>query len=118
MDQFGDQAQRPIYTCVRCNTLVPPENDTFEVMTEWLNFKFSDGSQAEPFCAHYHFLPVYDGDKKICSGSKSTAQYIEGQPRDDRGDSEDAESESDYQRNVQRMREAYKRVQVKFATRT
>lgn len=117
MDQLGDQAQRPIYTCCRCSTIVPPENDLFEVMCEWFDTKYGLKG-AEPFDTHRHFLPVFDGVKKICEGSKSNAQYIEGQPRDDRGDPEDAETDAQHEENAKPFREAYRRVQEKFATRT
>lgn len=117
MDQLEDQTQRPAYTCFRCKTIVPPTNDLFEVMSEWFYTKWGIEG-ATPFCTHQHFLPIFDGDKKICQGSKSNAQYIEGQPRDDRVKPENAETDAKHEENAKSFREAYKRVQEKFATRT
>ena len=118
MDQSGENAaSRPRYICNRCNTEVEPINDLFEVMSEWFVVKYGLGGT--PFCTHSHFLPVYQEGRKICPGSRSNNQYIEGQPRDDRLKGiihpDDEQTDSEHERNAQPMREAYRRVQQKFA---
>jgi hypothetical protein len=117
MDQSGENTLRPRYACTRCNTLVEPTNDLFEVMREW--FIVMNRGAGDPFCTHSHFLPVYQDGRKICPGSRSNAQYIEGQPRDDRLKGivhpDDEPTDSEHERNAKPMREAYSRVQKKFA---
>lgn len=66
--------------CDKCGREVPRDNDaTFHaaIMTGDPLFSL--------MCVARHLLPVLEGDVKICEGSPSRAQYLEGQPRDERG---------------------------------
>jgi hypothetical protein len=65
-------------TCDKCKTNVPANNDAGV---------FDTILTANPFfmlMVSRHLLPVFDGEKMICSGSPSRGQYMEGQPRDQR----------------------------------
>ena len=66
--------------CDKCKTDVPVNNDAsiFDAILT--------GNPIFAFAMSRHLLPVFDGDEMVCSGSPSRAQYIEGQPRDPRGE--------------------------------
>ena len=65
--------------CDKCKTDVPVNNDAsiFDALLH--------NSSIRAFALSRHLLPVFDGEEMVCSGSPSRAQYIEGQPRDERG---------------------------------
>ena len=55
-----------------------------------------------------HFLPVFDNDgEKVCAGSPSRAQFIEGQPRDSRGFGYPRELEGKFRKAYQKTQELY-----------
>lgn len=56
-----------------------------------------------------HFLPVYRHGRRVCSGSPSRAQYIEGQPRDTRGYTYRKEDERVWRRAYRRVKRRHKR---------
>lgn len=64
--------------CDKCKTDVPVTNDAtiFDAILT--------GNPFYGLAISRHLLPVFDGETMICSGSPSRAQYIEGQPRDER----------------------------------
>lgn len=84
--------------CDKCGKPVPPENDATIVQAYLAN----DGMHILFFGAR-HFLPTED-----CAGSPSRAQYIEGQPRDERGFEYDPEMEA-------KWRKAYEQVKADAA---
>jgi hypothetical protein len=105
-----------------------PQDDVYEILREFYDIvsqsddkatrKLLYGNTPEEklsFQGHYHFLPVYDGEKQVCTGSTSRMQYLEGQPMVGGPDLEPTFYD---EREQGPTREAYKRVQEKFATRT
>jgi hypothetical protein len=66
--------------CDKCRIPVPPRNDA-----SLLEAILTDPMVALVFPSR-HLLPVVVGGEQICEGSPSRAQYLEGQPRDSRGD--------------------------------
>lgn len=89
--------------CDRCGLEVPPENDSI-LFSETRRLLMKYGltvpevqvpradliAVAEVLRTHRtrHLLPVIDGGTVVCGGSPSRAQYLEGQPRDTRPESE------------------------------
>jgi hypothetical protein len=65
--------------CNKCGELVPPHNDI-----RWLE-AIRSGNAMFLFFKARHCLPVIRDGVVACPGSPSRAQYLEGQPRDDRG---------------------------------
>ncbi|MGV9001938.1 MAG: hypothetical protein ACOH18_03195 [Candidatus Saccharimonadaceae bacterium] len=67
-------------TCDKCGTPVDITNDVtvLEAILTRNNFFLLAFAR--------HLLPVVEGDRVICEGSPSRAQYLEGQPRDTRSD--------------------------------
>ena len=67
--------------CDKCGELVPADNDMTLVIAK------IPGREFIPAIWYArHFLPVRGDDGTLlCEGSPSRAQYIEGQPRDERG---------------------------------
>lgn len=67
--------------CDKCNTPVDPRNDA-TIIEAILSGCALIGFASQP----RHFLPVKDkAGHIVCEGSPSRAQYIEGQPKDERG---------------------------------
>lgn len=102
---------KPLPRCFKCNEEVPPENNTrkldcilFLLFLERIGCAVADIEGAlrsdtafldyEWYWARYsalrlttgvcHILPVKEGERVICVGSPSRAQYLEGQPCDPR----------------------------------
>ena len=61
--------------CDKCGKEVPPENDATIIEAYAFNSPLTILA-----CQSRHFLATED-----CEGSPSRAQYIQGQPRDERG---------------------------------
>jgi len=72
--------------CDKCGKPVPRENDATQVYAVAF-----DRPMALIFYKPRHFMPTAD-----CEGSPSRAQYIEGQPRDERGYEYDPALEGPY----------------------
>ncbi len=92
--------------CDKCGEEIPLENNVVLLVAELARCK-SDRhmSWAYLVCTPRHLLPVVKDGKVVCEGSPSSAQYLEGQPRDTR-------PEYPYQpEHEQRCRDAYARVQ-------
>ena len=70
--------------CDKCLLDVPPNNDVAEL--EKITGPLSEGilNWRGDRDDHRHLLPVVVRGKKLCEGSPSRAQYLEGQPRDTR----------------------------------
>ncbi|MFZ2682115.1 MAG: hypothetical protein WAZ14_03420 [Patescibacteria group bacterium] len=91
--------EQPLCPCDKCRTSVTPDNDALalDLMMKKMakyGFDFKEEELDEEgrwmntaWLAHgsRHLLPVMDGEEVVCAGSPSRAQYIEGQPRDERG---------------------------------
>lgn len=92
-----------VFLCDKCGMPVSHQNSLLELLIA------IGGPGAIFVLNNRHLLPVVKDGQIMCEGSPSNAQYIEGQPRDTRGYTYDLENESV-------VREAYKRVQKKFAT--
>lgn len=80
--------------CDKCGRFVPSNNDAVE-----LGLIMYPGSMFIIFAHSRHLLSTLH-----CEGSPSRAQYIEGQPRDDRGYGYNLELET-------KIREAYAQMQ-------
>ncbi len=89
--------------CDKCDLPVPFENNAVLVDME------IRGVGIEHLLAiGRHMLPVYENGQMICEGSPSRAQYIEGQPRDER-------SSYPYRLDHEKgWREAHARVLLKY----
>lgn len=68
--------------CDKCGRPVPPAND----MTMLIAASGLPGAEWAPTLWYSrHLLPVMEDGERVCEGSPSRAQYLEGQPRDTRG---------------------------------
>jgi hypothetical protein len=84
--------------CSKCGREVPRDNDCAR-LEAMINSESIFGSSR-------HLLPVKEGDVVICEGSPSRAQYLSGQPRDQRAGYQ-------YQPHLEdTYRAAYKSMQV------
>lgn len=90
--------------CNKCGRSVEPENDVAKLETL---FHEVQGCVPPFYLQHRHIFTVMEGDKMVCEGSPSRAQYLEGQPRDTR---EDYKYNPDLE---QPYREAYKEMLTK-----
>lgn len=69
--------------CDKCSLPVEPENDA--TLLEAIRYKSEKRPSFLLSVSSRHLFPVYDGEKqRVCEGSPSRAQYLEGQPRDKR----------------------------------
>lgn len=79
--------------CDKCGRDVPRNNDATEfeaIITGYPVVILLNKAR--------HLLPVFEGGEKVCEGSPSRAQYLEGEPRDTRGYSYKPENEDLYRR--------------------
>ena len=105
-----DQVTRDIFIgrrsarmCDKCNLPVPSNNDA--TILDLLLGRHIDLM----FTAPRHLLPVVENSIVVCEGSPSRAQYLSGQPRDNR-------LSYPYQPEMEVLyREAYKKLQHKVA---
>ena len=75
-------------TCDKCGYLVDPQNNALLFEDHLIDVRRERGEEMSHLALlgakSRHLLPVTEGDKVICTGSPSRAQYLEGQPRDPR----------------------------------
>ncbi len=90
--------------CDKCGREVHPVNDATVVEA----YAFPGHVMMLALSKPRHFLPLVEDGKRVCEGSPSRAQYIEGQPRDTRGFPYNPKLET-------KFREAYARVLAKYS---
>jgi hypothetical protein len=66
--------------CDKCNRPVSVRNDA----TVYDAIRYCNPTVAL-YAVARHLLPVFENGERVCDGSPSRAQYLEGQPRDFRG---------------------------------
>lgn len=93
--------------CDKCGQEVEPKNDALYLDAQREDISMVGALLAAINPSARHLLPVFnEAGEKICEGSPSRAQYLEGQPRDGRFGIYEAEAEEQYRKIFARMQSA------------